>query len=348
MWFSTFIPLITIISGLSVLANSSSECKNPEVRKEWRDMSDAQKKEFIRAVKCLGGKPHNSKLAPSGATSGIPPMNKRASYYDDFVYAHMDSNVKDHFTGLFLPWHRWYLHWLEKALKDECGFQGTLPFWDWSRDTKNGIEASPVFNSSKIYGLGTLGSNATNYTVTDGAFGTVFRAYPTPHVVTRQYNAYPFKKQVFPFEFSKPDMPATDSFTPEALQKVVKGSRGNYTDFAYNIDGVRAQGMHNAAHLMMGGDLANPLVSPNDPMFYMHHANLDRIWALWQNYNWQNKNAYGGGLTQNLPEYDTYPVGAPPAANKTCYLPTVGLSDPVQVKDVMDMENGYLCYKYAY
>jgi hypothetical protein len=41
--------------------------------------------------------------------------------------------------------------------------------------------------------------------------------------------------------------------TPEEVMKLVDGSAGNYTDFAYKLDGVRAQGPHNAAHLMMGG-----------------------------------------------------------------------------------------------
>jgi hypothetical protein len=48
-------------------------------------------------------------------------------------------------------------------------------------------------------------------------------------------------------------MHATQPFAPEALENIVEGSVGNFTDFAYKIDGVTAQGPHNAAHLMMGG-----------------------------------------------------------------------------------------------
>lgn len=58
---------------------------------------------------------------------------------------------------------------------------------------------------------------------------------------------------MFPFEFPLKDLPATDSFTGAAIEEIVSGSAGNFTDFAYKIDGVRAQGPHNAAHLMMGG-----------------------------------------------------------------------------------------------
>ena len=38
---------------------------------------------------------------------------------------------------------------------------------------------------------------------------------------------------------------------------------------------------HNAAHNFVGGHMAGAF-SPNDPVFWMHHANVDRIWARWQ------------------------------------------------------------------
>jgi hypothetical protein len=30
------------------------------------------------------------------------------------------------------------------------------------------------------------------------------------------------------------------------------------------------------------GTMGNPLISPLDPVFWCHHANIDRIWAGWQ------------------------------------------------------------------
>ncbi|QRV95102.1 tyrosinase [Ceratobasidium sp. AG-Ba] len=253
-----------------------------------------------------------------------------------------------HFTGIFFPWHRWFIHTFEHALKTKCGYKGNLPYWDWSKDVRKPIPASPIFNSSTSYGFGTLGSNATNWEIRDGAFGNVTRAYPTPHVVAREYNPKPFSRQVFPLAFTTPDASSTESLTPQAIRAIVDGSAGNFTDFAYKIDGVRAQGPHNSAHIMMGGDLSNPLVSPNDPLFYLHHANLDCIWARWQKRRFQNLLAFGGGLTQDLPNYDIHPVGADPPANLTSHLPTVGLSSPVKVEDVMVTLNNYLCYTCEY
>ena len=35
---------------------------------------------------------------------------------------------------------------------------------------------------------------------------------------------------------------------------------------------------HNAGHRFIGGHMAGAF-SPNDPVFWLHHANVDRIWG---------------------------------------------------------------------
>ena len=39
--------------------------------------------------------------------------------------------------------------------------------------------------------------------------------------------------------------------------------------------------VHNRAHLWVGGSMM-PATSPNDPVFFLHHCNVDRLWAVWQ------------------------------------------------------------------
>ena len=39
--------------------------------------------------------------------------------------------------------------------------------------------------------------------------------------------------------------------------------------------------MHTWAHDWVGGYMTRPW-SPRDPLFYLHHTNLDRLWAIWQ------------------------------------------------------------------
>jgi tyrosinase len=55
---------------------------------------------------------------------------------------------------------------------------------------------------------------------------------------------------------------------------------------------VDAPGMHNRVHLWVGGKFGDPKdpavgpmalgVAPNDPVFWLLHANIDRLWVAWQ------------------------------------------------------------------
>lgn len=49
-----------------------------------------------------------------------------------------------------------------------------------------------------------------------------------------------------------------------------------WSGFAPPINGV-----HGAIHMWVGGTMSSPSTSPADPIFWMHHANLDRLWWVW-------------------------------------------------------------------
>ncbi|MEO9461892.1 MAG: tyrosinase family protein [Marinomonas sp.] len=38
---------------------------------------------------------------------------------------------------------------------------------------------------------------------------------------------------------------------------------------------------HNLVHGAIGGDMGRPSSAPLDPLFWMHHANVDRVWTTW-------------------------------------------------------------------
>ncbi|EUC55293.1 tyrosinase tyrosinase: common central domain protein [Rhizoctonia solani AG-3 Rhs1AP] len=76
--------------------------------------------------------------------------------------------------------------------------------------------------------------------------------------------------------------------------------------------------MHGAIHGITGGDLAGkcprgtnssncpfdgaPTTSSNEPLFHLHHGNVDRLWWIWQEKNRNNKFAFHGGSVQvNIP-----------------------------------------------
>ncbi|KEP46101.1 tyrosinase tyrosinase: common central domain protein [Rhizoctonia solani 123E] len=115
--------------------NSTQTCTSIEVRKEWRNLTAVERKVWIDAVNCLNTRPRSGKLSPplntvvdySEIYDQIAPVIENSTYYDDFVYAHMDLNPIIHFTGLFFPWHRLYVHEWTNALRSECGCTGVVP-----------------------------------------------------------------------------------------------------------------------------------------------------------------------------------------------------------------------------
>jgi len=58
---------------------------------------------------------------------------------------------------------------------------------------------------------------------------------------------------------------------------------------------------HNPVHNLIGGAMGAVTVSPRDPIFWVHHGNIDRLWAAWCN--------AGGGRTMP-PSTDPYWAGS--------------------------------------
>jgi tyrosinase len=79
------------------------------------------------------------------------------------------------------------------------------------------------------------------------------------------------------------------AFLPNAAS--VAGVMGNGT---FNTFGPAVEGIHNSGHVWVGGSMSGILTAPTDPVFWMHHAEIDRLWAEWQAANpGQNPNLVG-------------------------------------------------------
>ena len=69
---------------------------------------------------------------------------------------------------------------------------------------------------------------------------------------------------------------AVDFIDEDAIDSLL--SLQTYAEFTEALE----VGPHNDGHNFIGGIMANPMFSPRDSMFWLHHANVDRIWHLWQ------------------------------------------------------------------
>lgn len=58
-------------------------------------------------------------------------------------------------------------------------------------------------------------------------------------------------------------------------------SQTSYRPFTLALEGAKPFGAHNLVHVWFHGTMSVVPTAPRDPMFWMHHAEIDRIWAIW-------------------------------------------------------------------
>ena len=64
---------------------------------------------------------------------------------------------------------------------------------------------------------------------------------------------------------------------PTRLQVQTNQGRGAYDVFWPELE----RDIHNPPHVWVGGEM-NDFDSPHDPVFYLHHCWIDKLWAMWQ------------------------------------------------------------------
>jgi tyrosinase len=73
-----------------------------------------------------------------------------------------------------------------------------------------------------------------------------------------------------------------------------------------------------------------------DPVFFLHHAQLDRLWWIWQHFEPSRLQKYAGYAFHNT----TQP------ASLEDVISLGGLAPSITVREIIDTGSGYLCYRY--
>ncbi|KAJ3158144.1 hypothetical protein HDU86_003096 [Geranomyces michiganensis] len=256
-FFATTVLALLAISH-TVLGQNAT-CTRPVTRREFRELSDVDKQRFIDALKCL----RNPQRSPS-----FNPSTGSRTIYDDLVWVHQQNNPNIHNLAAFLPWHRGMLSLLEFWLGSNCGWTGGVPYWDWTLDSQ--APQNSVVLSSRWFGGN--GNPQLQNCVSNGQFTdvrTVFTNPGTSNCIHRFFNVN-----------NRPAAGPT-LINSVAQQALMQNSRSSYASFRNNFESQP----HNAVHTSLGGDMFIVTISPNDPLFYLHHANVDRMWSIWQRNN---------------------------------------------------------------
>ncbi|VUC30006.1 unnamed protein product [Clonostachys rosea] len=321
-------------AAAGVLPRGETACTDPVVRKEWRELDDAAKAEYLRAAVCL-------RKLPKEKYAYIDAVTTRM---DDLVYTHFSLNTDIHFVANFLPWHRWYVQLHEDLLRTECGFTGIQPYWDWSIDADaKDMPNSPLFDP--VTGFGGDGKRTTSNEpgfqrcVVDGPFAntnlTLAMGWPDMnvagdrlHCFTREFNGGLGNDENGNIIIGDMQVGAYNS----QVMKTIYGF-DTYADMSSMLEGLP----HAQIHSVIFGDMG-PATSPNEPLFFLHHANVDRAWAKWQGRN-----------ATRLADYTGFKDTArtiPASIDDSMPILQLGDTEPV-VKDYMDIQAGPLCYTYS-
>ncbi len=170
--------------------------------------------------------------------------------YSRLVWIHADMTHDMHTmkhmpagTKRFLPWHRAFLVKFEQAMR---AFDPSffVPYWRWM-DTSSIPSWMTSFTPNKIV-----------------------TATGRPIPVTRDPGG---------------DPAFTALPTSQTIQDTVF-SQTDYLSFTVALEGsTKPVTAHNFVHMWFHGTMSNTPTSPADPMFWMLHAEIDRLWAIWAN-----------------------------------------------------------------
>jgi hypothetical protein len=181
-------------------------------------------------------------------------------------------NQCQHASWFFLPWHRMYLYFFERIARKVVVSQGgpadwALPYWNYSV-AGQARTLPPAFRltTRRIDGVDQPNPLWTSHRapgINDGAALTA-------------------RQTSFAYAFSFTNF--TDLPSPS-----FGGGRAPATHFS-RFTGALENQPHNIVHDLVGGPgagqceqgwMSDPNCAALDPIFWLHHANIDRLWTNW-------------------------------------------------------------------
>lgn len=218
-------------------------------------------------------------------------------------------NECQHQTWFFLPWHRLYLWRFEQIVRATVVANGgpadwALPYWDYERDSSVPWAFRQEF-------------------LPDGS--------PNPLLVLRDARRNDGVAMPAPAIESATAL-AVEQFGPSSAGSMALTFGGANTTAnhfgSFSSSGALELTPHNSVHVQLGGLMANPNTAAQDPIFWLHHANIDRLWEVWNRL---------GNRTTGDPGYENQRFG---------FFTADGVQRATRCGDALDID-GQLGYTYA-
>ena len=204
------------------------------------------------------------------------PGQQGLSIYDAYVFWHHQAmmlltppgdNTRNaaHSGPAFLPWHRYYLLRLERLLREALADEDfRIPYWDWAADSQlPSPAASPIWRADNL-----------------GRFvgaGWRVRLEGNP----RGMNFIRVNRRLRRNVGVRGSLPSPSSSRNAVRNETIYDAEPFSLNTQRGFRRVIEYPLHGPVHNWVGGDMMASH-SPNDPVFFLHHCNVDRIWAAWQ------------------------------------------------------------------
>lgn len=256
----------------------------------------------------------------------LPDENERQLYW----------NQCQHSNWMFLPWHRGYVASFEQIVRDAVVKLGgpkdwALPYWNYNLGQK-ALQLPSCFAAR---------------TLPDGGG-------KNPLYVERRYGPDGNGKVVLiadmiglgclddpVFEGGYMGNPPGFGGTPSSLGGHKSGIRGGLEARPHNIVHTEVGGEDQVTPVPAGqqpvqGLMSYPQTAALDPIFWLHHANIDRLWQVWLDSNQDHQNP-------DVPDWYNGPTGL----NRPFVVPTVsGQPWKFKVAQMLDTQAPGLDYRY--
>lgn len=285
-----------------------------DCRKSVRDLTEQERRDFVTAVRRLKDSDEYETFVKQHVETSYEQQNGSWSFKGFPNDAHGGP--------AFLPWHRKFIREFEKKLQEKVpGVTLPYWDWTEDRaqaDDVRGPTELPVFNGTAsdptdglLGGDGTL-SGDSDVPDANESVGPVEGGLDSANRYdwTLDYDMTRGQPLIEEFDSSTerhlqrdldPVTQLPDSATVEAALSIdnfyEEGFDRTTQSFRNVLEGWRPPPadefpagasqpsqppyLHNRGHVWVGGDM-EPITSPNDPIFFLHHCFVDKLWADWQ------------------------------------------------------------------
>lgn len=161
-------------------------------------------------------------------------------------------NQCQHRHWWFLAWHRAYLYYIERMLQRAANEPRLrIPYWDYTAANSRSLPAPFRNPNSSLFVPGRALVSATDQ-VTPSSVRTTTAMSRTTFIGSDAQLGFGGGRENVPVQFPFVNRAGSLEVLP-----------------------------HNAIHVQVGGLMQNPSTAATDPIFFLHHSNIDRLWVNW-------------------------------------------------------------------